>query len=44
MQSGVKVTINPDDYGIFNERGVTLDYLLSMIYLNFDLKDFKCCL
>ena len=35
LAQGVKVSINPDDQGFWNGKGVTLDYLLA--YLAWDL-------
>lgn len=40
----MKITISPDDYTIFGELGTTMDYLLSILYFQFDLKDIKWCL
>lgn len=44
MAYGLKLSINPDDYLIWDEKGVTIDYLISVLYWNFDLKDLKTCL
>lgn len=45
MANGIPVTINPDDYFCFGEKGVTMDYFLAMIFFDFNLKDLKwCCL
>jgi len=38
---GVKVSINPDDQGFFNAKGVTLDYLLIYLAWGLDLADLK---
>ena len=32
MQSGVKISISPDDYIIFGEKGTTMDFFLSVVY------------
>ena len=44
IQSGVKITISPDDYIIFGELGTTMDFMLSVLYFQFDLRDLKWCL
>ncbi|KRX00850.1 hypothetical protein PPERSA_02029 [Pseudocohnilembus persalinus] len=42
---GIKLCINPDDHGIFNYQGVTLDFYMCMVAFEFDLRDLKlCCL
>jgi adenosine deaminase len=37
----VKVSINPDDQGFFDAKGVTLDYLLVYLAWGLDLADLK---
>ncbi len=44
MNSGVKISINPDDYTIWDIEGTTIDFLLAAIYWDFDLKDLKWCI
>ena len=44
IQNGVKVSISPDDFLNWDERGVTADHFLLFLYCDFDLKDIKWCL
>lgn len=44
MANGVPFTINPDDYMMFEEKGVSMDYFLAFLYFGFNLKDIKWCL
>ena len=41
IAKGVKVSINPDDQGFFDAKGVTLDYLLVYLAWGLDLADLK---
>lgn len=37
LANGVSISISPDDYFCWNEKGVTMDYFLCMVYMDFDL-------
>ena len=37
MANGVPFTINPDDYMMFEEKGVSMDYFLAFLYFGFNL-------
>ena len=41
LTKGVKVTINPDDHGFFETKGVTMDYLLAYLCWDLNLIDMK---
>jgi len=41
IAKGVKVSINPDDQGFFDAKGVNLDYLLAYLAWGLDLSDLK---
>jgi len=41
IQNGIPITINPDDYFCFGVKGVTMDFFLTVIYMEFDLRDLK---
>ena len=44
INCGIKLSINPDDYLIFGEKGTTMDFLLAMVFWEFDLCDVKWCI
>jgi len=39
ISRGVKISINPDDQGFFDAKGVTLDYILAYLAWGLDLAD-----
>lgn len=41
LQQGVKVSINSDDHGFWNSRGVTFDYLMAYIAWDLDFADLR---
>ena len=37
IANGISITINPDDYLLFDEKGVSMDYFLAFLYFDFNL-------